>query len=557
MKKKRKLRIDTTLCYIEQDGKYLMLNRNKKEDDYNEGKWIGVGGKFLRGETPDECLLREVREETGLTLTDYKLRGVIGFVSEAWEDITMYLYTATGFEGELISDCEEGELVWIDKDKIMDLPLWEGDKFFLPRMIAGEDNIKMTLYYDKDDKLVKVWCGQGGLCGGCMYEAMSYEEQLALKDEKLRTLLKNVSDGNVPNDTLDIWEGTCGSPLEYGYKNKMEYSFGDERLGGDLTLGMHRKKSFYSVLNCDDCRLVHPDYNIIVDYTVRFFRERGITYYHKNRHDGVLRHLLLRRSFDSGDILVDIVTATPEESRIEAFEQILSNWKDGLISLELEGQISGVLHTTNNALADAVIDEGTKVLYGQDYFYEKLLGLSFKVTPFSFFQTNSAGAEVLYSKVREYLGDTKDKVVYDLYCGTGTIAQITSPAACKVLGVEIIPEAVEAAKANAALNGLSNCEFIAGDVFEVLKAADEGGYDKPDVIILDPPRDGLHPKMLPVVCAYGVDRIVYVACKPESFVRDFEYFREKGYKIEKACGVDMFPWTRHCEMVCLLSKVNT
>ena len=146
-KEKKKNRIDTTLCYIEKDGKYLMLLRNKKENDLNEGKWIGIGGKFEKDETPDECLLREVKEETGLTLTDYKLRGVIGFISDKWDDENMYLYTASEYTGELAAECDEGELRWIDKNEIMNLNLWEGDKVFLPRLIAGEDDIRMTLHY--------------------------------------------------------------------------------------------------------------------------------------------------------------------------------------------------------------------------------------------------------------------------------------------------------------------------------------------------------------------------------------------------------------------------
>ena len=391
------------------------------------------------------------------------------------------------------------------------------------------------------------WCDLNNICGGCTYGGMTYEEQLAEKEHKLYETLLPSFDENT------IWEGVIPSPLQTRYKNKMEYSFGDDVKDGPLTLGMHKRKSFYSVVTCDDCRIVNEDYNRIVKATVMFFNLFHIPYVHKRSHEGYLRHLLLRRSFASGDILVDLVTADmPMGCCAMSEEELLNQWKDMLLKLELEGKISGVLHTRNNSLADAVIDEGTDILYGKNYITEECLGLSFKITPFSFFQTNSKGAEALYSKVREYVGDTTGQTVYDLYSGTGTIAQLVAPVAEKVYGVEIVKEAVEAAKENAAENGLSNCEFIAGDVLDVI----DGLEKKPDMIILDPPRDGLHPKMLPKIVAYGIDRIVYVACKPASFVRDMEYFKAAGYRVEKAAGCDMFPFTKHCETCVLLTKTS-
>ena len=205
----------------------------------------------------------------------------------------------------------------------------------------------------------------------------------------------------------------------------------------------------------------------------------------------------------------------------------------------------------NDAVADVVKSDRTEILFGQDYFYEELLGLQFRITPFSFFQTNSLGAEVLYTTARGYIGELSgdggvpDKVVFDLYSGTGTIAQLMAPVAKKVIGVEIVEEAVVAARENAARNGLSNCEFIAGDVLKVLDEVTE----KPDLIILDPPRDGIHPKALPKIISYGVDRIVYISCKPTSLVRDLAVFLENGYRVERAAAVDQFPWTANVETV--------
>ena len=204
----------------------------------------------------------------------------------------------------------------------------------------------------------------------------------------------------------------------------------------------------------------------------------------------------------------------------------------------LNGKIVGILHTSNDSLADVVADQGTEILFGTDHFTEELLGLRFKVTPFSFFQTNSYGAEVLYETARKFLTEKNDRcgIVYDLYCGTGTIAQLMAPFADKVIGVEIVEEAVEAARENAKRNGLSNCEFIAGDVLKVLDGIDE----KPDTIILDPPRDGIHPKALPRIIAYGVENILYISCKPTSLARDLPAFIGR-HRPCAACASISFP----------------
>ena len=225
--------------------------------------------------------------------------------------------------------------------------------------------------------------------------------------------------------------------------------------------------------------------------------------------------------------------------------------------MDLTGKITGVLHIVNDSVADVVQSDNSKILYGQDYFYEELLGLKFKISTFSFFQTNSLGAEVLYETAREYIGElgteesgAPDKIVFDLYSGTGTIAQLMAPVSKKVIGVEIVEEAVEAARKNAELNGLHNCEFIAGDVLKVLDEIEE----KPDMIILDPPRDGIHPKALKKLMRYLVQHMVYISCKPTSLARDLEVFLENGYEVEKVCCVDMFPWTANVETICLITR---
>ena len=389
-------------------------------------------------------------------------------------------------------------------------------------------------------------CPHAGVCGGCSYQSLPYEEQLKLKESQVRALLDGVC-GEYE------FEGIKGSPLTEGYRNKMEFSFGDAQKDGPLELGMHKRGSFYDVVTVDKCCLVHPDCCRILSETLSLFREHGTGFYKKLSHVGYLRHLLVRRGVKTGEILVDLVTTTQTEG-ISALgwseAELLEEWKKRLLELPLDGTFAGILHTKNDSLADVVKNDGTETLYGQDFFYEELLGLKFKITPFSFFQTNSLGAEVLYSTAREYIGDTSGQRVFDLYSGTGTIAQILAPVAEHVTGVEIVEEAVEAAKENAALNGLSNCDFIAGDVLKVLDTLEE----RPDLIVLDPPRDGIHPKALPKIMDYGVERIVYVSCKPTSLVRDLAVLMDGGYVVVKVCLVDMFPGTGHVETVVLLSK---
>ena len=374
-------------------------------------------------------------------------------------------------------------------------------------------------------------------CGGCMYQTMSYEEQVRMKSAQVKEILDAAIVGDYE------FEGVKASPKEFTYRNKMEFSFGDEYKDGPLSLGLHKKGSTYDVLTAADCKLVHEDMNQILMCVLTYFRERNVSYYKKMQHVGYLRHLLLRRGDATGEILINLVTTMQEEYD-------LTPLVEALLALELEGKIVGILHILNDSLSDVVQSDETRVLYGQDYFYEKLLGMEFKITPFSFFQPNSKAAEVLYSTVRDYLGDMKGKVLYDLFSGTGTIGQILSPVAEKVIGVEIVEEAVVAANENAAHNQIDNCTFLAGDVFKVLDEIEE----KPDVIVLDPPRDGIHPKALPKILDYGVDTIVYISCKVTSLARDLEMIQAKGYRVVKAVAVDQFVHTVHVETVVLLER---
>lgn len=428
-------------------------------------------------------------------------------------------------------------------------------------------------------------CRHFGQCGGCTYQSLPYEEQLKIKETQVRGMIEQAIGDACAYEFLPIRH----SPRVLAYRNKMEFSFGDEYKDGPLALGMHKRGSFYDIVTVEDCRIVDGDFRAILMATLAYFREQEIFFYHRLRHTGYLRHLLVRKAVKTGEILVDLITTTQDWRNVQEQEQepderakiaaallekqgrcphagtvneekekqLLAGWKDVLLALSLEGTLKGVLHTKNDSVADVVKNEGTEVLFGQDYFYEELLGLRFQISPFSFFQTNSLGAEVLYSTAREFiLGDNPDmladKTVYDLYSGTGTIAQMLAPVCKKVVGVEIIEEAVEAAKENAALNHLDNCEFLAGDVLKVLDTIEE----RPDYIVLDPPRDGIHPKALEKIINYGVDHMIYISCKPTSLARDLEVLLARGYVVDKVQCVDMFPNTVHVETVCLLSKLH-
>ena len=411
---------------------------------------------------------------------------------------------------------------------------------------------------------IKAPCALSGSCGGCAYQSLPYETQLALKEEQIHRLMDAVI--TEPYEFMPIRR----SPQPMYYRNKMEFSFGNEYKDGPLALGLHKKGSFYDILTTDDCRIVHGDYNLILREVLALAKETGLAHFHKITHKGYFRHLVIRRAMKTGEILVNLVTSSDTETYIagangashakvesgsmKQFDEgtFLRKLCERLSALPLEGTLTGILHSRNNSHADVVASEQTTILYGKDYFYEELLGLRFRITPFSFFQTNSLGAEVLYGTAREFIGAVDGKLVFDLYSGTGTIAQLVASVARKVIGVEIVEEAVEAAKENAAQNGLSNCEFIAGDVLKMLDTIEE----RPDMIILDPPRDGIHPKALDRIISYGVEHLVYISCKPTSLQRDLVILQEKGYRVVKVCPVDEFPMTAHVETVVLLSGKN-
>ena len=427
---------------------------------------------------------------------------------------------------------------------------FEGKKLYIKGAFPGQ-TIKGTVKKKRDAyadvKLVEVLekgpyeieapCPHFGVCGGCSSQNLTYEKQLELLSDEVCELFEGK---DLP---MGMYLGVKGSENTWEYRNKMEFTFGDLEKGGELTLGMHMKGKSFGVLTVDNCMIVDEDFRKVLTLTVDYFRKQNLPYYRVMKREGYLRHLVVRKASNTGELMVNLVTTTQIDFDLSEYTEILK-------SQTYKGQLVSVLHTENNSFSDAVVPEKVNILYGRDYITEELLGLKFKISPFSFFQTNSRGAESLYSIVRDFMGNGDNKVVFDLYCGTGTIGQIAAPNAKKVIGLELIEEAVEAAKENAKLNGLDNCEFIAGDVAETIKKVKV----KPDIIILDPPRSGVSPKALEYVIKFNAKEIIYVSCNPKTMVDNLETLLAAGYKVEKSKVKDMFPNTPHAEVCVKLVK---
>lgn len=382
-------------------------------------------------------------------------------------------------------------------------------------------------------------CQHDEFCGGCIYQGVPYEEQLAIKEAEVKNIF---AEKDIQADIFDGIEG-CPEEHRYRYRNKMEYTFGDFVKDGPICLGMHKKKNFMSIVTVDHCQLVDEDFNKILRFSLDFAVEMGYKHYHKKSHTGLLRHLIVRKGIRTGELLINIVT-----SREDGFDE--EAYVNGLLALPLTNKISGILRTLNDNIADKVTCEELKILWGKDYYMETILGLQFRVSAFSFFQTNVEAVERLYSEALALVEDFAGKSVFDLYCGTGTISQVLALKAKVVLGIEIVEEAVEAAKENAKLNGLENCRFLAGDVFEVLEQREE----KPDVIVVDPPRVGMSTKAVGKIVSYGVDQIIYISCNPKTLAINLQQFVYEGYAVRYAKCFDNFPGTKHTECICLLER---
>jgi len=420
---------------------------------------------------------------------------------------------------------------------------WPGQKLRVKIIAVHADHYQAKIEeviepadYEREEPL----CDHLDLCGGCReHQRVAYSRQVRNKELQMKNLLSQADLGDYN------WLGVEPSPQAVEYRNNMEFSFGDLEKGGELQLGMHLPGRMYEVVTVDTCQLVDEDFRQVLREVVNYLRGTDLKKYHIKRREGFLRHLVVRKGLHTGQLLVNLVTTSQRE---HDFTELTARLTD----LDYEGELVGFLQTINDDYADAVKCDQLITHYGQAHYWEELLGLKFKVTPFSFFQTNSYGAERLYAAIRNWIGSAQDKVVYDLYCGTGTIAQLVAPAAEKVIGIEVVEEAVETARANSKVNGLTNCRFIAGRVREELAAIEE----EPELIILDPPRAGLHPDARQAVIDYGCPEVIYVSCNPAALVEDLEAFSEAGYQVDKIKGFDMFPHTPHIEN-CAHLKMET
>ncbi|NLY19891.1 MAG: 23S rRNA (uracil(1939)-C(5))-methyltransferase RlmD [Tissierellia bacterium] len=425
----------------------------------------------------------------------------------------------------------------------------EGFPIYVKNALQGQ-TVKVKLGRKKEDrieaKLLEVverspmekesQCIHFSECGGCTYQRLDYDEELNYKLRQINNLFVH---GEIDHKMSEI----IPSPKYTNYRNKMEYTFGDEYKDGPLSVGLHARGRFHDIVNTSRCEIVHDDFNVIREGIREYFEGIGVSYYKRRLHEGSLRHLVVRRGEYTKEILLNLVTTSDVDFDMEAFVEYIK-------SVELEGEVVGIIHTINDSLGDAITPEKVELLYGRDYFYEEILGLRFKISPFSFFQTNTKSAEVLYSKALGFISELDDKIVFDLYSGTGTISQIAGLKAKKVYGIEIVEEAVVAARENAKLNGLKNVEFLAEDVLTGVDKLEA----KPDVVIIDPPREGINPKAINKIIDFDPEEFLYISCNPKTFVRDLKVFMERGYKIKESVVVDQFPRTSHVETIALLQR---
>jgi tRNA (uracil-5-)-methyltransferase len=375
-------------------------------------------------------------------------------------------------------------------------------------------------------------------CGGCSTQDIPYEKQLENKKEMLLDLFKE------KEIEIENFEDILASPEIYEYRNNMEFSFGDLKKGGELQLGMHPRGRRFDVITVDHCLLVDQDFRDILSTILKYCRKNNFKKYHIKLRDGFLRNLVIRKGINTGEVVANLITTSQVD---HDFTTLVEELK----SLDLKGELVGFIQTINDDFSDQVSCDEMKIYHGRNYFYDQLLDNKFKIDSLSFFQTNTKGAELLYSEAEKYIGSAKDKVVFDLYCGAGTISQSIAADAAKIYGIEIDQEAAERATENANFNNVNNTEYIAGDVLKEINNIQE----QADLIIIDPPRPGINPKALSKIAAADADEILYISCNPKSLARDLKELEVHNYSLKKFKAIDMFPHTKHLEVITLLKKV--
>lgn len=413
------------------------------------------------------------------------------------------------------------------------------EQIFWGRHMKNHDGVGIVVPLEQLEKAsyeVKPLCPHYYDCGGCMSQEIPYGMQSEFKEKEVLQLLKD--------NEIEITEyrGLITAPEQYGYRNKMEYTFGNETRDGEICLGLHHKRNRNSIITTDRCALVSDDFNKIVKRVLDYFKEKNVPLYRSLSHEGILRNLIIREGKNTGELMVILVTRDFQAFNKDEFVKLI-------LETETEAEIKSIIYCLNNSAQNAVIPEKLETIYGNDYITEIVCELKFKITPFSFFQTNTKACEQLYETVRKIAGDIKDSTVFDLYCGTGTIGNIIAENSKKVVGIEIIEEAAMAANENSKLNNITNTEFIAGDVKDVIQTI----IEKPDLIVVDPPRGGLHPKALKYMMEFGAERIIYVSCNPKTMVSDIKKMEGK-YTPQELTILDNYPNTNHVETIVTLTK---
>lgn len=395
---------------------------------------------------------------------------------------------------------------------------------------------KVERFHKKSKQRIENNCPVDSRCGGCAYRHIKYESELELKKQGVTDAMQRIGGIDIVCEEILHIE----SP-EY-YRNKAQIPVG---LGADgkIITGFYSKKS-HRIIDCDDCKLQHKSFPTVVRAIKTYLYENPVTIYNEETGKGLLRHIYLRTGVKTGQIMVCLVIngdSLPRRERL--IEKLLETGLD----------ISSVVLNKNKKDTNVVLGDECETIYGNDFIEDVLCGLTFRISPLSFYQVNPEGTELLYNKARE-LADLKgDEVLLDLYCGAGTIGMTMAKSARQVIGVEIIPQAIENARANARLNNIENVRFICDDAKGAAKTLYDEGI-RPDVVVVDPPRKGCSPEVLETIAKMSPDRVVYVSCDPATLARDCGIFRDLGYEVERLCAVDMFPRTVHCESVAKLIK---
>ena len=374
-------------------------------------------------------------------------------------------------------------------------------------------------------------------CGGCVFSHMTYDAEKKIKAEHVAECFRRI--GGISPE----FEPIIGGETDSRYRNKAQYPVAFEN--GEIKTGFYSPHS-HRVIHCPDCLLQPAEFEGILGVFADFIKENGISVYDETNHSGLIRHIYIRKGSASGEIMVCAVINGKKLPNSNKLVEALT---------EKEPSIRSIILNINTKDTNVILGDKCITLWGEDYITDILCGLRFRISPLSFYQVNRNQAEKLYNKAAEYASLTGNETVMDLYCGAGTIGLSMASKAKEIIGVEIVPEAVEDAKVNAKINSINNARFICGDAAKAAEILKNEGV-RPDVIILDPPRKGCSPDMLKTAAEMNPDRIVYVSCDPATLARDCGIFAELGYTVTKATPVDMFPRTGHCECVVRLCRTE-